>query len=119
MSYFLNNIVPVNQFTKMTKEKYFVDKSDLIRRVNELVGTVSQYICIIRSRRFGKTLNAMMLASYYSKNSDFKNLFDKLEISKDSSYLEHLNKCNVVYMTFSKPTTHYTNYKEYINSFKN
>ena len=43
----------------------------------------------------------MMLSSYYSKNADFKNLFDKLEMSKDSSYLEHLNKHNVFYITFN------------------
>ena len=96
MSYFLNSITPVNQFTKTTKEKYFVDKSELIERMNELVGTASQYVCITRPRRFGKTINAMMLACYYSKNADFKKLFDELEISKSKSYLEHLNKHNVI-----------------------
>ena len=118
MSYFLNNIASVNQFTKTTKEKYFVDKSELIEKMNELVGTASQYVCITRPRRFGKTLNAMMLSSYYSKNADFKNLFDKLEISKSSSYLEHLNKHNVVCITFSKPTSDYTDYVEYIGGLK-
>lgn len=34
MSYFLNSITPVNQFTKTTKEKYFVDKSELIEKMN-------------------------------------------------------------------------------------
>ena len=101
MTYFLNGITPINQFTKTTKEKYFIDKSELIGKMNELVGTASQYICITRPRRFGKTINAMMLASYYSKNANFKNLFDKLEISKSSSYLQHLNKHNVIYMTLN------------------
>ena len=58
MSYFLNNITPINQFTKTTKEKYFVDKSELIEHMNKLIGTASQYVCITRPRRFGKTLNA-------------------------------------------------------------
>lgn len=118
MAYFLNNINEVNQFSKTTKEKYFVDKSELIEKMNELVGTASQYVCITRPRRFGKTLNAMMLASYYSKNADFKELFDKLEVSKSESYLKHLNKHNVVYITFSKPTSDYTSYVEYISGFK-
>ncbi len=109
VAYFLNNVNEINQFSKTTKEKYFVDKSDLIEKMNELVGTASQYVCITRPRRFGKTLNAMMLASYYSKNANFKSLFDKLEISKSSSYLDHLNQHNVVYITFSKPTSDYTN----------
>ena len=118
MAYFLNNINEVNQFSKTTKEKYFVDKSELIEKMNELVGTASQYVCITRPRRFGKTLNAMMLASYYSKNADFKNLFDKLKISEDETYLDHLNKHNVIYITFSKPIFDFTNYIEYISGFK-
>lgn len=117
MSYFLNNIMPVNQFTKTTKEKYFVDKSELIEHMNELIGTASQYVCITRPRRFGKTLNAMMLASYYSKNADFKKLFDNLEISKSQSYLEHLNKHNVVYMTLNQLPEAGCTYKEFINRY--
>ena len=114
MTYFLNNPTLVNQFIKTTKEKYFVDKSELIARMNELVGTASQFVCITRPRRFGKTLNAMMLASYYSKNADFKFIFDKLEISKDESYLEHLNKHNVVYLTLNQEPGPHCTYEEFI-----
>ena len=117
MSYFLNSITPVNQFTKTTKEKYFVDKSELIERMNELVGTASQYVCITRPRRFGKTINAMMLACYYSKNADFKKLFDELEISKSKSYLEHLNKHNVIFITWCNPTKEYKTFDEYMKGF--
>lgn len=117
MPYFLNSITPVNQFTKTTKEKYFVDKSELIEKINELVGTASQYICITRPRRFGKTINAMMLACYYSKNADFKKLFDKLEISKSESYLEHLNKHNVIFITWCNPTKEYKTFDEYMDGF--
>ena len=119
MSYFLNNITDINQFTKTTKEKYFVDKSGLISKMNELIGTASQYVCITRPRRFGKTLNAMMLASYYSKSADCKNIFDKLQISKDSSYLKYLNKCNVVYITFNQLPSPKCTYEEFINGYTN
>ena len=117
MPYFLNNITPVNQFTKTTKEKYFVDKSRLIVEINELVGTASQYVCITRPRRFGKTINAMMLASYYSKNADFKDLFDKLEISKKPSYLKHLNKHNVIYITLNEVPKANCTYEEFIERY--
>lgn len=33
MPYFLNSITPINQFTKIIK-KYFVDKSELIEKMN-------------------------------------------------------------------------------------
>ncbi len=117
MPYFLNSITSVNQFTKTTKEKYFVDKSELIERMNELVGTASQYVCITRPRRFGKTINAMMLACYYSKNADFKKLFDKLEISKSDSYLKHLNKHNVIYMTMNELPKPNCSYEEFIENY--
>ena len=117
MAYFLNNINEVNQFSKTTKEKYFVDKSELIEKMNELVGTASQYVCITRPRRFGKTLNAMMLASYYSKNANFKELFDKLKISKSKSYLKHLNKHNVVYITLNQLPDPGCTYEEFINNY--
>jgi len=117
--YFLNNITDINQFTKTTKEKYFVDKSGLISKMNELIGTASQYVCITRPRRFGKTLNAMMLASYYSKSADCKDIFDKLQISKDSSYLKYLNKCNVVYITFNQLPSPKCTYEEFINGYTN
>ena len=119
MPYFLNSITPINQFTKTTKEKYFVDKSELIEKMNELVGTASQYVCITRPRRFGKTINAMMLACYYSKNADFKKLFDKLEISKSESYLEHLNKHNVIYMTLNEFPKKNCTYEEFIDRYTN
>lgn len=45
MSYFLNNIAAINQFTKTTKEKYFVDKSELIEKMNELIGIKDQFVC--------------------------------------------------------------------------
>ena len=118
MSYFLDNVTSVNQFTKTTQKKYFVDKSRLISKINELVGSDAQYICVTRPRRFGKTVNAMMLASYYSKNADFKELFDKLEISHDESYLEHLNKHNVVYMTFSEMPKPNCTYEEFIKRYE-
>ncbi len=118
MTYFLNNVASVNQFTKTTKDKYFVDKSELIEKMNELVGTSSQYVCITRPRRFGKTINAMMLASYYSKKANFRELFDRLEISKSETYLEHLNKHNVVYITFNSNSSDLKTYSDYIEFYK-
>ena len=118
MAYFLNNVASINQFAKTTKDKYFVDKSELIEKMNELVGTSSQYVCITRPRRFGKTINAMMLASYYSKNANFKELFDKLEISKSETYLEHLNKHNLVYITFNSNSSDLKTYADYIEFYK-
>ena len=78
----------------------------------------NKFICVTRPRRFGKSINAAMLASYYTNNLDTKEIFDKLKISKCDSYMEHLNKHNVIYMSFNAKTYKLNTYKEYINYFE-
>ena len=119
MANFLNCIDKINQFTKQAKEEYFVDKSNFIDKINKKVGTASQYICITRPRRFGKSINAMMLATYYAKNLDARDIFNKLNISQNPSYLEHLNKHNVVFMSFNRGEDKYSTYDEYKAFFVN
>ena len=117
MTYFINRVKEVNQYTKIVKDKFFVDKSILINKINDLVGSASQFICITRPRRFGKTINAMMLECYYSKNADFKNIFNNLNISKCDSYEKHLNKHNVIYITFNNNASSCKTYEEYIDYY--
>ncbi|KAK8834001.1 hypothetical protein M9Y10_037223 [Tritrichomonas musculus] len=118
MPYFLNTPIINNSFTEVANYKYFVDKSEFIEKVNGNIKTPNKYICITRPRRFGKTINAMMLACYYSKNADFKKLFDKLVINKSDSYLDHLNKHNVIYITFNSNASDSTTYSDYIEFYK-
>jgi hypothetical protein len=113
----LNNVDKDNQFIKTTRKKYFVDKTELIEKLNPLVGEADQFVCITRPRRFGKSINAAMLASYYSKSLDTKDIFDKLNVSKCDSYEEHLNKHNVIYMSFNTGEGKFTTYAEYKNFF--
>ena len=103
MTYFINKKIINNSFTEAFNSDYFVDKTELISKINKLISTNSKFLCITRPRRFGKTINAMMLESYYSKNANFKHIFDNLKISKSDTYEQHLNKHNVVYLNFSNP----------------
>jgi len=119
MTYFINKKIINNSFTKAANDEYFVDKSELIEKINKLIGSSSQFLCITRPRRFGKTINAMMLESYYSKNANFKHIFDNLKISKSDTYEKHLNKHNVVYLNFSNPLNKSENYNEFIDGFYN
>ena len=118
MRYFLNNNFENNEFELVSKDKYFVDKTEFIYQINQLICTKDRFICITRPRRFGKTVNAMMLASYYSKTANFKHLFDKLNISKCDSYPEHLNKHNVIYMTLNEmPDFGSFSYQNFIDNY--
>ena len=120
MGYFLNDDFLENNFELVTNSKYFIDKSMLIEKINSYMGIEDRYVCITKPRRFGKTTNLQMLASYYSKGADFKYLFDKLEISKSKTYLGHLNKHNVIYIDFSGvPEKKGFTYDDYISRYRN
>jgi hypothetical protein len=80
------------------RSKIYVDKSELIEYTNSLVGTEQRFLCVSRPRRFGKSITANMLAAYYGKGCDSKELFASLKITKAPSYEEHLNQYDVIYL---------------------
>ena len=83
-------------FRGSLRSKIYVDKSELIARTNEALCTEQKYICVSRPRRFGKSMAANMLAAYYDRSEHTEELFENLEISKDQSYKENLNKYDVI-----------------------
>ena len=119
MSFFLNNITKENEFTLITRDEFFVDKTKLISEFNKKIRVSKRFICITRPRRFGKSINALMLASYYAKHLDTKDIFDKLAVSKCDSYEKHLNKHNVIFMSLNDKNKNFTNYEDYKAYFKN
>jgi len=118
MTYFINKKILNNSFTEAYNSEFFVDKSEIIEKLNKQINKIGKFLCITRPRRFGKTINAMMLETYYSKNANSKDLFDKLNISKCNSYEKHLNKHNVIYITFNSNASSCNTYEEYINYYK-
>ena len=71
--------IGIQTFEKLIKQNYlYVDKTDL---VYELANSDSQYVFLSRPRRFGKSLLASTLNSYFSGRKDlFKGLaIEKLE----------------------------------------
>ncbi len=117
MNYLNANSSMIN-FQKTLKRKIYVDKSLLIEPLNELIGTDECYICVTRPRRFGKTINANMLGAYYTKGYDSKKLFESLKVSGISSYTEHLNCHNVIYIDFSRTPDICNSYEDYISSIR-
>lgn len=73
------------------RSQIYIDKSGLIRQMNTLLYTEQRYVCVSRPRRFGKSMAANMLAAYYDKENDTKELFAGLKISKDTSFDENIN----------------------------
>ena len=96
MSLYLNRN---EDFSNYVNDTIFIDKSNLITITNSNISKPSsKFMCVTRPRRFGKTMALSMLNAYYSKGCDSLSLFEKLNIAKDNSYLEHLNKHNVIWI---------------------
>ena len=90
-----------NSFIRLVKFKdteIFVDKTDFIEKMSAKINSQNCLFAVTRPRRFGKTVTAHMLSAYYSKGYAGQNIFDKLEITKKSSFAEHLNKYDVIYI---------------------
>ena len=86
----------------------FIDKSGLIAVVNNTLFTERCFSCVTRSRRFGKTLAAKMLCAYYDHSCDSHHLFTDLEIAKNPSFEEHLNKYPVIFLDISDFVTRFS-----------
>jgi hypothetical protein len=84
-------------FTTIKREPY-IDKTGLISFVNKKLGTSGKLICVSRPRRFGKSYAAKMLCAYYDKSCDSRDLFSDMKIAKDKTYLNYLNKYDVIYL---------------------
>lgn len=79
------------------EDEIYVDKSGLINYTNKILGKPSGYICNSRPRRFGKSITANMLAAYYSKGADSKEMFSSLKIGSSLDYENYLNKYDVIH----------------------
>ena len=91
-----------NSFDRQIKSQVYVDKTGLIEYTNKVLRTEQRNVCISRPRRFGKSMAATMLAAYYDRTCDSKSMFQGMEISKSESFLQHLNKYDVIFVNIQK-----------------
>lgn len=115
MGIYLN---PGNSAFKEILNTEYVDKTGLIGLINQSIGTVKKLTCISRPRRFGKSFAAKMLCAYYDRSCDSHDLFRGLDIEKELSYEEHINKYDVILvdMTSIKSVSdNYTSIEGYLS----
>ena len=94
-----------NEGFRQIRNSEYVDKSGLIAVVNKTLFTRQKLSCVTRSRRFGKSMVAEMLAAYYDHSCDSSQLFADLEIARDPGYGQHLNKYPVIYVDMTAFTS--------------
>lgn len=114
MGKYLNPQAVTTQFQKTLNSKFFVDKSLLIADVIPFINTTNCYLCITRPRRFGKSIAAQMVSSFFGKLPT-KEIFKNLKISKSDSYLNHLNQHNVIFIDFSQDVQDSDDFQKYLD----
>lgn len=89
-------------FWRALRSEIYVDKTGLIAITNKYIDTEQQYICVSRPRRFGKSMALNMLAAYYSRGCDSKELFTGCCIGKDPHFTKYLNKYDVILLNMQQ-----------------
>jgi len=103
-------------FEKRLNSEIYVDKSNLIKFCNSRVQAGNCFICSTRPRRFGKSMAIDMLAAYYSRGCDSKELFEDLKASKynikkkrekelSEKYIKYMNYFDVIYIDMQSVLT--------------
>lgn len=115
MGIYLNSTTAFTLYKNETLKPYFVDKSSILKELFSLVDEGSNYICITRPRRFGKTVMANMIASFFSKGCDSKDVFDKLQIARENQYSKYRNQYSVIHISFHDLPRRCNSYEEYID----
>lgn len=113
---YLNTSDICSLFRETVDSEIYVDKSMLIEKISPKIRTNEKFICITRPRRFGKTINANMLAAYYMKEYDSNGLFQGLKIGSSLLYGRGQNQYNVVHIDFSRLPDICESYREYISN---
>ena len=91
-----------SNFQKIINSDIYVDKTGLLAYTNSVINTMQGYVCVSRPRRFGKSIAANMLAAYYSRGCDSREMFSGFEIAKKDSFEKHLNQYNTIFLNMQE-----------------
>ena len=91
-----------SNFQKIINSDIYVDKTGLLAYTNSVINTMQGYVCVSRPRRFGKSIAANMLAAYYSRVCDSREMFSGFEIAKEDSFEKHLNQYNTIFLNMQE-----------------
>lgn len=94
---------PVNfGFQQALNSLIYVDKTGIIGFVNSVLNTEQKFMAVSRARRFGKSMATKLLAAYYSKGCDSRELFKGLKAETLPTFEKELNKNNVILLDFQE-----------------
>lgn len=114
MGFYLNSKRPLDSYKKEYDSHYFVDKTLILDELSERINTNTNYVCITRPRRFGKSVMANMIVSYFSRADDADGFFSDLKISGRESFKQHCGKYDVIFISFNELPRKCRSYDQYI-----
>ena len=116
MGRYLDSRIPFEAFRQIVGTRFFVDKTLLLEDIlHGLEVDGQRYMCIIRPRRFGKSVAANMLGAFLGKAFDSEGLFRDLAVSRCENYRKHLNQHHVIFIDFSRVSRNCGSYEQYID----
>lgn len=114
MGIYLDSKTAYTLYKNESTKSYFVDKSLILKELFPLVSEGSNYICITRPRRFGKTVMANMVSSFFSRACDAQDIFHSLEIMQSEDCCRYLNRYPVIHISFNDTSGQTSSYTQYI-----
>ena len=115
MGIYLNSEAAYRLYKNEAEKPYFVDKTLLLEELFPLVKEGTNYVCITRPRRFGKTVMANMITAFFSKARDAADIFDTLKISRNEHCQSFRNQFGVIHISFNDISRQCTTYEQYID----
>ncbi len=114
MGIYLNTTAAYDAYLKEFNSPYFVDKSAMLEELIPRIDTGTNCICITRPRRFGKSVMANMIASFFSRECKAGEIFDRLRIADSGLYREHRGMYDVIFISFNELPRKCQSYEQYI-----
>lgn len=100
MGAYLNSQTPYTLYQSESRSPYFVVKQCCCRNCFPMWLQGIAIFGVTRPRRFGKTIAANMISSFFQKGIDSGELFDRLKISEADDCQKYKNKYNVIRIDF-------------------
>ena len=119
MGIYLNSKTPYSLYKEAISGLYFVDKTNMLVELITLVEQGNKYICVTRPRRFGKTIMANMISSFFVKGRDSKELFKNLKIKNSKLFEKYKNSYNVIHISLNEIPKNCKTYEQYISRIEN
>lgn len=111
---YLNSERTKRAFGYLLNSPYVVDKTGIVSTLVPFIGVENRFVCVTRPRRFGKTVNANIIACFLTRGLDAAAMFEGLEASHDPCAMVHQGAHDVIYLDLSELPDYCESYGDYI-----